>query len=161
MDNGFVGILSHIPQGYRCYILFLPNETSLVGAAEEYIMRHFWEVASSVGEDVLFTGVVHGDGLVAARKRFNITTPTESAIVLLDMRPMDWDGDFDPIVIIPLATLKTEYDVLELLHLLVNVSKERNFIGKVKRKQTFEKVREYLGYLPTVGSLVKYVFPKG
>ena len=160
MDDGFVGVLTHIPDGYRCYMLFLPNETFLEGPAEEFIMTHFWEVASSVGDDVLFTGVVRGDGLTAARRAFGIKTSTESAIVLLDVRPSQWEDGIDPLVIIPLAKLKTEYDVLELLHVLVTVSKARNFIGKMKRKQTFAKVRQYLGYVPTVGKYIKYLLPE-
>ncbi len=159
MPNGYVGEESQIPQGYRCYMLFLANETALPGKAEEYIMRHFWEVASSVGEDVLFTGIVRGNNLAKARRRFGIVDATEAVILLFDVAPVDWSPTEDPMALIPLTSLKTEYDVLELLHLLVTVSKERNFIGKVKRQQTFAKVKEYLSYLPTVGGLVKYVLP--
>ena len=159
MDNGFVGVLSQVQQGYRCYMLFLPNESTLNSPAEEYIMRYFWDVASFVGEEVLFTGLTRGNGLASARKNFGITETTESFILLLDIPPSDWKEERDPVVIIPLRALKTEYDVNELLHVLVEVTKKTNFIGKMKRKQTFEKVRQYLRHVPTVGKIVKYLIP--
>jgi hypothetical protein len=159
MDNGFVGVLDHIPAGYRCYILFLPNESFLDGVAESFIMRHFWEAASSMGTDVLFTGIVRGVGLLEARQAFDLKPVTVPYIVLLDTQPKDWVSGSDPLAAIPLGTLKTEYEVLELLHLLVTVSRERNFIGRVQRRRTFETVRQYLDYLPTIGSYVKYILP--
>ncbi len=159
MDNGFVGILGHIPAGYRCYIIFLPNESSLDGTAETFIMRNFWEAAASMGKDVLFTGVVRGEGLAEAREAFGLERATEPYIVMLDVRPAEWEASEDPITTIPLGKLKTEYEVLELLHLLVTVSREQNFIGKMQRKKTLETVKQYLGYLPTIGDLIKQVIP--
>jgi hypothetical protein len=159
MDNGFVGVLDHIPAGYRCYILFLPNESMLDGVAENFIMRHFWEAAASMGPDVLFAGLVRGEGLSEARRGFELDPGIESFFVLLDTRPTEWKAGLDPIAKIPLGPLKTEYEVLELLHLLVTVSRKPNFIGRVNRKETFDRVKQLLGYLPTIGSLIKFVLP--
>lgn len=159
MDNGFVGNLEQAPRNYRCYILFLRNDTDLDGPAEIYVMREFWNVANSVGNDVLFTGVARGKGLLESRKKFGLETSQSSVIVLLDVPPDEWKQDQDPLVIIPLDKLKTEFAVLELLHMIVGATKKDNFIGKVKRKQTFDKLKEYLSYLKELGDLIKFIVP--
>lgn len=157
--NGIVGDISNLPRQYRCYILFIPNEMQLNGTAEQYLMRHFWEVASSVGNDVLFSGIVRGRGLVEARTKFGLSELVSSALLVFDVCPSDWVETQDPLVTIPLAGLKSEYDVFELLHLLVTVTKRENFIGRLKRKQTFDKAKELLQYLPTIGDMIKYAVP--
>ena len=159
MEAGFVGELNQIPDGYRCYFLFLPNEMPLKGLAEGYIMSHFWEASFSLGDDALLTGIERGYGLATARKKFGLSKETKSAILLLDILPSQWQEDHDPIAIISLDKLKLESEAIDLLQALVRISNEPDFIGKTKRKQFFEKAKKYIRPISAVGEYIKLLIP--
>lgn len=159
MDGGYVGSMSRIVPDYRCYILFLPNLAELEHAAEDYVTERFWKFASSVGEDVLFTGVTRGDGLRETRQKFGIVKPTDAVFLILDTSPEDWVRDMDPLVCIHLPPSMPDSEVDELLRTLVDLSAKENFIGKVKRKQTMDSIKQKLEHLPSLGSAVRAILP--
>ncbi|MGB2803995.1 MAG: hypothetical protein WBD64_03735 [Candidatus Zixiibacteriota bacterium] len=159
MKGGFVGALEHFPDGYRCYIIFLPNETDIRTDAEKFVMDNFWHAASSTDDDVLFSGVIHGEGLREARRTFQVQKMDEGYFLILDTQPASWDSSNDPVVKIPLNELKNGYDVRVLMLTLLSISREDNFIGKLKRKQTFKRANEILSRLP-IFDLIKIFIPK-
>jgi len=143
-------------QRYKCFLLFLPNETGLLTRPEEWFKKNFWEVSDAVGRHVFFVGITHGDGLVKARRKFGITKRTEPVILILESAPLKWKQG-DPLAVISLRALKTEDDALELLLHLIELLDQGQAIRTVKRGKVLAWLRQTSTHIPEILEYVKFL----
>ena len=156
MRAGFVGQLAQVPEGYRCYLLFLPGADGLKSPAEQYVMEVFWEFSSAVEKDVLVTGIARGEGLEHARERFGLRARNEASFVVLD-RPPQESSATDLRVSFPLVGIANDADAFELLGVLLEISRAENFMGQASKERTIENIKATFGAATQLAKAVKII----